>query len=91
MQDGHKAEPLSLRMFIPRALYHGAVYFINGIAAIFRRNKCELVAIDLSSGQAKRIYEGHCVRAIVPYMSFYIPAPGAAISIGVPSTGQPSA
>ncbi|CAN6180943.1 unnamed protein product, partial [Urochloa humidicola] len=54
------------------------VGFAEGIGVIFVRADDVLFTIDLKTCKVKKVCQGKGIHSIVPYMSFYTPALGAA-------------
>ncbi|CAL5077711.1 unnamed protein product [Urochloa decumbens] len=59
---------------------HDVVGFADGIGVIFLRERSghAIFTIDLKTCKVKKVSEGKNIHSVVPYMSFYTPALGAA-------------
>ncbi|CAO1939971.1 unnamed protein product [Urochloa humidicola] len=70
---------LELETLLPSyATSPDVVGFAEGIGAIFVRADDVLFTIDLKTCKVKKVCQGKGIHAVVPYMSFYTPALGAA-------------
>ncbi|TKW30114.1 hypothetical protein SEVIR_2G013500v4 [Setaria viridis] len=67
------------------------VGFAEGIGVVFVTANNVLFTIDLKTCKVKKVCEGRGIRGVVPYMSFYTPALGAACTAEGPSAGGSSA
>ncbi|CAN6320047.1 unnamed protein product [Urochloa humidicola] len=67
------------------------IHCAYGIAAILRATDWQYYIIDMKSGNIRKTHKGRVSYPIVPYMSFYTPALGAASTCERPREGSSNA
>uniref|UniRef100_A0A0E0LGH0 F-box domain-containing protein n=1 Tax=Oryza punctata TaxID=4537 RepID=A0A0E0LGH0_ORYPU len=72
IEEWEQSRVIELDMLIPNFLFSGVlVGFAEGTHTIFMLTDVGLFAIELKSGQVKKIGESRPYYAVIPYMSFY--------------------
>uniref|UniRef100_A0A0E0AFA4 Uncharacterized protein n=1 Tax=Oryza glumipatula TaxID=40148 RepID=A0A0E0AFA4_9ORYZ len=72
IEEWEQSRIIELDMLIPNFFYSGGlVGFAEGTDIIFMLTDVDLFAIELKSGQVKKVGESRPYYAVIPYMSFY--------------------